>query len=550
MLRGMSLANKCLLLFGGAIVLIVVAALSLPWWRMSRLVDEGQFEVSRSLVGAWIRAGEDLAQLDQPGQPAISPAARRRMGETLREERAGIVATQFSLGDAGRSDESFVREALESFRADLGLAEYRQARWVGLTRVYALAVPQQVATTVGTRLVGVVVLERRSPEAGQLLALNTLFLFSAGSAVLVLALLVFSIITRRLVLEPVQELRDTTERVREGNLAVRSQIATGDEFEQLAGTLNQMLSDLQSGQDRLRSINSALDLKLHELAESNTLLYQAAKVKGEFLANVSHELRTPLNSIIGFADLLMDQAKADSEKPDAPPSVAKRVRYLSNIITAGQGLLALINSILEMARIEAGKVDVKVERMNLHDACEGLLGLIQPLADKRGVVLTLEVAEDVPGVMTDVKRFQQIVFNFLANAVKFVEPESRTGRVPQVTLRAERLVASATAAEERVRVSVIDNGPGIPREDQQRIFEKFYQRDAGHTKEHTGTGLGLAISKELAQILQCEIQLVSEPGGGSMFSLIMPLELHPQPAAEAALEAKFRSALVAGREFE
>jgi signal transduction histidine kinase len=203
-----------------------------------------------------------------------------------------------------------------------------------------------------------------------------------------------------------------------------------------------------------------------------------------------------------------------------------------------------------MARIEAGKVDVKVERMNLHDACEGLLGLLQPLADKRGVVLTLDVAEDVPGVMTDVKRFQQIVFNFLANAVKFVEPESRTGRVPQVTLRAERLVTSATAAEERVRVSVIDNGPGIPREDQQRIFEKFYQRDAGHTKEHTGTGLGLAISKELAQILQCEIQLVSEPGGGSMFSLIMPLELHPQPAAEAALEAKFRSALVAGREFE
>jgi len=483
MLRGMSLANKCLLLFGGAIVLIVVAALSLPWWRMSRLVDEGQFELSRSLVGAWIRAGEDLAELAERQAPANTDASSpRRVGETLREERAGILATQLSLSDASASDEHFIRDALAAFRADLGLREYREARWVGLTRVYLLAVPQQVATTVGTRLVGTVVFERRSPEAGQLLALNTLFLFSAGSAVLVLALLVFSIITRRLVLEPVRELRDTTERVREGNLAVRSQIATGDEFEQLAGTLNQMLSDLQGGQDRLRSINSALDLKLHELAESNTLLYQAAKVKGEFLANVSHELRTPLNSIIGFAELLMDHAKADSEKPDAPPSVAKRVRYLSNIISAGQGLLALINSILEMARIEAGKVDVKVERMNLHDACEGLLGLIQPLADKRGVVLTLEVADDVPGVMTDVKRFQQIVFNFLANAVKFVEPESRTGRVPQVTLRAERLVASATAAEERVRVSVIDNGPGIPREDQQRIFEKFYQRDAGHTK--------------------------------------------------------------------
>jgi signal transduction histidine kinase len=472
------------------------------------------------------------------------------LGETLRVERAGIIATQLSLADAQSSQEAFVVRAYEAFRDDPAVRDHREARWSGFTRVYLVAVPQQVATTMGTRLVGLVIFERQSPEAGQLLALNTLFLFSAGSAVLVLALLVFSVITRRLVLEPVRELRDTAERVREGNLAVRSQLATGDEFEQLARTFNQMLTDLQSGQDRLRSINSALDLKLHELAESNTLLYQAAKVKGEFLANVSHELRTPLNSIIGFADLLMDQARAEAERPDPPPTVAKRLRYLTNIITAGQGLLALINSILEMARIEAGKVEVKVERVNIHDACDGLLGLIQPLADKRGVRLVLEVAEGIPIVMTDSKRFQQIIFNFLANAVKFVEPESRTGRVPQVTLRAERLVASATAADERVRVSVIDNGPGIPREDQHRIFEKFYQRDAVHTREHTGTGLGLAISKELAHILQCEIQLVSEPGGGSMFSLIMPLELHPQPAAEAALEARFRSALVAGREFE
>ena len=171
MLRGMSLANKCLLLFGGAIVLIVVAALSLPWWRMSRLVDEGQFEVSQALVGAWIRAGEDLA--DRNTTDTTNP---RRIGETLREERAGIVATQLSLADATASDEAFIRDSLEAFRADLGLGEYREARWVGLTRVYLLAVPQQVATTVGTRLVGTVVFERRSPEAGQLLALNTLCL--------------------------------------------------------------------------------------------------------------------------------------------------------------------------------------------------------------------------------------------------------------------------------------------------------------------------------------------------------------------------------------
>jgi signal transduction histidine kinase len=247
--------------------------------------------------------------------------------------------------------------------------------------------------------------------------------------------------------------------------------------------------------------------------------------------------------------MLLEMARGEAERPEAPPSVAKRVRYLENILNAGRGLLALINSLLEMARIEAGKVQLNLERVNLRDACEGFLGLITPQASKRDVALVLDVGDDVPMVTTDAKKLRQIVFNFLSNAVKFSEPEERTGRKPVVTLRAERLVASGEGGGERVRLSVIDNGPGIPKDEQPRIFEKFYQSDGGHTREQGGTGLGLAISKELATILHCEIQVVSEEGRGSMFSLIMPLELEAQPAAEAAMEARLRGSLASGREW-
>jgi signal transduction histidine kinase len=356
---------------------------------------------------------------------------------------------------------------------------------------------------------------------------------------------VFWFVTRRLVLQPVRELTTATQRVREGNLNIRADITTGDEFQQLGDTLNSMLSDLQASQDRLRGINSALDVKLHELSEANSALYQAAKVKGEFLASVSHELRTPLNSINGFAELLLEVAKNDAEKPDAPASVLKRIRYLENILTAGRGLLALINSLLEMARIEAGKVDLRIERVALREACEGLLGLISPQAGRKGITLKLEVADDVPIIKTDPRKFQQIVFNFLSNAVKFIQPLEKTGREPIIILRAERLPATSVDTEERIRVSVIDNGPGIPPEQQDRIFEKFVQLDSGYTKEQqSGTGLGLAICKDLATVLQSEIQLISDVGQGSMFSLIMPVSVSTATSDVAEADEERREAAI------
>ncbi len=518
MKRELSLANKCLLAFGGAVVVIVLAALAVPWFRMNTLVDEGQLEMSRQQARTWQR-------LDREAGPASTDAP---------VDHGGIIARRLNQTQAriAAAKDEFVQYALKELESKPTLAEVQDARWVRTSREYRYAAAERGKLN---SLDSILILERRSIEATKLLLVNTGFLMSAGGTVLLLSLLAFYLLTHKVILSPVRSLRETAERVREGNLAIRSDIKTGDEFEELADTFNQMLTDLQSKQDQLRGINAALDVKLNELASSNSSLHQASKLKSEFLANISHELRTPLNSIIGFAELLLEFARADASLAEPPANVAKRLRYGENIVAAGRNLLGMINSLLDMAKIEAGKVELDISRVNPRDICDALIGLAHPLADKKGIQLTLDAHDDLPLIRTDAKKLHQVLFNFLSNAVKFTEPHEKTGRTPQVTLRAERIVGGrgGTAdalTDDRLRFSVIDNGPGIAPEEQSRIFEKFHQIDSGHTREHAGTGLGLAISKELAHMLKGEILLVSEPGRGSMFSLSLPLAVDAAPA--------------------
>jgi len=522
-----SLANKCLLLFGGAILLIVLVALLLPLLRMHALSAEWQLDLNRSMVERWVE-----------GDTAV-PAER------LPIDRARRLA----------QDDRDLRRALARFdRATR--TEHQTARWDRGSRVYryfrAERVPSPAPPGVEGQLASVVMLERRSLGAGVEVLVNIVYLFSAGCLVLGLAVVVFYLLTHRLILSPVRQLRETAELVRDGHLDTRSTIRTGDEFEELAETFNLMLADMQNTHEQLRAINRALDLKLNELARSNTALHEAARIKGDFLAKVSHELRTPMNSIIGFAELLLDIARSEiqstPEDQDPPPSLGKRTRYLENIVNAARTLLEMIESLLEMAKIEAGRVELRIESMPVREVCEGLLGLISPLADRKGVDVRLELSPQVPVVETDVRKFQQIIFNLLSNAVKFIPAPApgRTGSAGTVTLRVEPLPPSAHAGEDRVRFSVIDTGPGIAPEDQARIFEKFEQGSEGLSRAHQGTGLGLAIVRELAGVLDAELQLVSDVGRGSMFSVILPRKLDPARAEEAKLENAFRGAL-AGR---
>jgi len=528
MWRNISLANKCLLLFGAAIVLIVFAALLAPWLRMNALVGDVQQELSRQLVSAWERT-----ERENPGGQASASFGVVRLGMEEATEKA-------------EQDKDLARALAFFERADAP-PDYQWSGWDGTARRYYYARLDDSAASppLLSERGSIIILDRRSTEAARLLFFNLIYLIGAGAVVLALAVLVFYLITSILILEPVRELKQTAELVVDGELGARSQIATGDEFEELGKAFNAMLEHIQRSQDQLRSINSALDLKVGELANANIALFESAKLKGEFVANVSHELRTPLNSVIGFAELLMEIAQAEAIAGDDSTKHRKRVRYLENILTSSRSLLELIDSLLEMAKIQAGKSEITVDSVDIGKVCEALASLIEPLARRKGIEIQVDVAPNLPEVETDSRKLQQILFNFLANAVKFTEPQPG-GQPPRVTLRAELLPGTPEAGGDSVRISVIDSGPGIDPRDQQRIFEKFQQADSGHTREHGGTGLGLAISKELASLIQAEIRLVSEVGSGSMFSVILPEKLDKERLAEITLESRFRGSLAAG----
>jgi signal transduction histidine kinase len=536
MIRGVSLATKCQLLFGAAIVLIIAAALLVPWLRTPIVVDASQLETSRQIARLWESTTREEPRLG-PFPLATSPEP----GGEKRPDEPRIEYVPAAALDTLAAQSDFLRVSLERFRKErkTPINEHAESLWDGSQRVYRYALADRSDET--GELTGVLLLERRSPQAASQLLVNRVYLLVAGAFAMVLASLVFYLITTRIILKPVRTLRDVADRVRAGDLTARAAIPTGDEYEELGETFNAMLESLTDTAERLRTTNRSLDLRIGELARSNSALYETAKLKGDFLANVSHELRTPLNSIIGFAELLQTIAVAESSRREQSSeelaSVMKRSRYLDNIVNAGRTLLEMINELLEMAKIEAGKIDVNVEQVNVLETCDGLIGLIRPQADRQGVRLTLEgpTADNLlPLIKTDPRKFQQIVFNFLSNAVKFT-PEGG-----EVTIRAEN-IRNGTGSP-RIRVSVLDTGPGIPEEHHDSIFEKFRQLDSGHTKSHGGTGLGLAIAKELASILQGEIQLVSAPGSGSMFSLIIPVEIDLGAAQDASRKASSRIA--------
>jgi signal transduction histidine kinase len=188
-------------------------------------------------------------------------------------------------------------------------------------------------------------------------------------------------------------------------------------------------------------------------------------------------------------------------------------RYVSNITNSGSNLLELINDLLDIAKIEAGKLDVRPSELSLSDLFEGLTALLKPLAEKKRLTIVASAAADIPIVRTDPARLQQVLYNLLSNAIKF-SPEGE-----RVDLTAERV------GDDRVKISVVDRGPGIAAGNHAVIFEKFRQIDASATREHGGTGLGLSISRELVRLLHGTIGVDSEPGHGATFWCVLPVML-------------------------
>jgi signal transduction histidine kinase len=534
----LSLATKSQLLFGIAAGVIILTALGVTWQRIEQLTTQqtaaAADALARHALAAHAATGQALpggiVRVQRPDGPAVEVRAPRLAGrqappETLTpfeqealqafadDPQRQVLRREAVLATAGEPREAAVA-GLRVAQPALRLASCLACHVPGVpTPIDRPPMPTSDlplidgAPDATPALLGVITVEVPSAVDEYQQLLNRSFLLTAAVVSAAMATLTLYLILTRLILRPVRVLQETAERVRGGDLKVRADLLTGDEFETLARTLNEMINVLGRRNEELRRANASLDDRLGQLAAANTALDESNRLKGEFLANVSHELRTPLNSILGFSDLVKSQASTN-------PKVH---RYAENIAKSGQMLLELINELLDLAKIEAGRMEVRRGEVSLSDLFEALTVLLGPVAGRRDVRLEREVGPRVPIVSTDAGKLQQILYNLLSNAIKF-SPEG--GRVDLVV---RRELDAAGEDEPFVRISVTDQGPGIAADEHERIFEKFRQIDATATRAHGGTGLGLAISRELAKLLGGTLWVESTPGHGATFRLRLPV---------------------------
>jgi signal transduction histidine kinase len=299
-------------------------------------------------------------------------------------------------------------------------------------------------------------------------------LFGAGSVILALGL---GLIISWSLISPIQRTETRLAEIAAGDFSGRLDVPNRDELGSLAANVNQM-------NDELRRLYGELET--------------ASRHKSAFLASMSHELRTPLTAIIGFSEVLHDNL--------AETSVETQREYLGDILGSSRHLLALINDVLDLSKVEAGHLALDVSRFSLREVLESGLHTVRESAHSRGVNLTLDVAPEIDVIEADERLIRQVVLNLLANAVKFTPSGGRVD------------VSAEASGDEEVRVAVRDSGVGIAPADLERIFEEFQQAD----RTSGGTGLGLALARRFVELHHGRITVTSKVGAGSTFSFTVP----------------------------
>jgi len=514
-LTPLSLAEKCRVAFGAAVVLTLALALFIPYAWMRQLtrqisLDAGRAKAEMLLHGHFQLKGPDetvLAALDSTGGvlDANEPQMQWVRFTKQQGQQEQLSKQQREMIESLKAEAE--RDDLIEFVKDRGIL---YSNYVSIFRATDSCIschnPEGSASPFSqNEAIGAVVIHRPAAGMSRTVLLNRVWITAAFLIAGAGAFVAFYMITQRVILRPIRQLRAIANNVAEGNLDIRSAIKTGDEYEKLADAFNHMLDGLRATQEKLRNANKQLDEKIAELSERNIELFKANKVKSEFLANISHEFRTPLNAILGFAEILR-------EKPNTLRSEKGR-KYAENIITGGKSLLNMINDLLDLAKTEAGKLELHIEKTSIPQLCKAVVGSFAALTKKKKIKVKLTTENKIPELMTDAGKVQQILYNFLSNAVKFTAERGR------IEIRANML------DDQTVQIAVADTGCGIAEPDREKIFEKFRQADGSITRESTGSGLGLAISKELATMLAGTIGMESEPDKGSTFWLDIPVTI-------------------------
>ena len=330
---------------------------------------------------------------------------------------------------------------------------------------------------------------------------STLILMATSAAALMLVALLLGFVISWSFILPVQKAHGFVSEVAKGNFAATINVPNRDEFGALAAHMNHMSQELR----RLYEVQHQASQELQRL---NERLQQASKAKSNFLANMSHELRTPMNAILGFVELMLDEIYGE-----VPPELREP---LTDVQTNGKHLLRLINDVLDLSKIEAGRMELVLADYSVQDVVETIRTSLQSLALEKGLQFVATVEDDIPLAFGDGKRITQCLMNLVGNALKF----SKRGRV-------------ALAVEQQGKdllYQVSDTGIGIPKNELENIFGEFQQVDTAITREFSGTGLGLNITKKFVEMHGGRIWVESELGVGSTFFFTVPLRVETSEA--------------------
>lgn len=320
-----------------------------------------------------------------------------------------------------------------------------------------------------------------------------------------------------------EELKATNEELLSQSEALQ---ASEEELRVQQEELQQTNSELEEKAQIMREQNEALEIARRAIHEKAEQVEQTSKYKSEFLANMSHELRTPLNSILILAKLLADNKGENLND--------KQIEYAKVIHKSGNDLLNLINDILDLSKIEAGKLDLTLEDISTDEIADDINGLFKEVANSKKIEFIIDISPEVPDtIKTDKIRLEQVLRNLLSNAFKFTMPNGKISlEMMMATDKSSFTNPSLCESPNVMLFKVSDSGIGIPKDKQQIIFEAFQQADGATTRKFGGTGLGLSISRQLSFMLGGELQLESQENKGSTFTLCVPVEVSEQTIKE------------------
>ena len=319
------------------------------------------------------------------------------------------------------------------------------------------------------------------------------------------------VIADRLFVQPILTIAKAAEAISEGDLDIKLNINRQDELGRLAYLFNQMSQQLKDSFHKLEKTNGELehrvDERTAELKEAMEQAEEANRTKSQFLANMSHELRTPLNAIIGYSEMLQEEAEDLGEE--------NFVQDLKKIKGAGKHLLELINDVLDISKIESGKMELYLEDFEIFPILDEIISTIQPLTENKNNTLLVNCPVDIGVMHADITKIRQSLFNLISNASKFTENGS-------ITLTINRYLE---AEQEWISMQVKDTGIGMTPEQMAKLFKPFSQADASTTRKYGGTGLGLVITQKFAQMMGGHISIESEFGAGTAFTIKLPAQV-------------------------